>query len=301
MNLTLLRTFLAVYRAGSMTRAAALLGLSQPSVTAQMRALEQEWGHQLFVRLPRGIAPTTQADTLAESIAAHLDALESVTERGGVDEDDLAGRTVHLGGPAEFLAAMALPALADLVAAGLRLRITPGLPDELITGTAAGRFDLAISTVRPRRGGLVVTPFYDEELVLVAAPAVAARVDRSALRDQDPSSLSTLPMIAYGQERPLIRRYWSSAFGVPIRTSPAVVIPDLRGVAAAVEQGAGWSVLPRYLGRAALGSGALVELHRPQLPPINTMYLVVRAGPLPASVRRVRSRLVSRTRGPAGR
>jgi DNA-binding transcriptional LysR family regulator len=295
-NLTLLRTFLAVYRAGSMTRAAALLGVSQPSITAQMRALEEEWGHQLFLRLPRGIAPTTHADTLAEAIAAHIDALESVTERGSVDDQGLAGRTVHLGGPAEFLAAVALPALADLVAAGLRLRVTPGLPDELIAGIAAGRFELAITTVRPRRSGLVVMPFYDEELVLVAAPAVAARVDATALSRQDVSSLSALPLIAYSEERPLIRRYWSSVFGATVRTSPAVVIPDLRGVAAAVAEGAGWSVLPRYLCRAALDSGALVELHRPQLPPINTMSLVVRAGPLPAYVRRVRSRLVAWSR-----
>jgi DNA-binding transcriptional LysR family regulator len=43
-DLSLLRTFLAVYRAGSLTRAAAQIGLSQPTVTAQVRALEARLG-----------------------------------------------------------------------------------------------------------------------------------------------------------------------------------------------------------------------------------------------------------------
>ncbi len=41
-DLTLLRTFVTVHRAGSFTRAAALLGLSQPAVTSQIRTLERQ-------------------------------------------------------------------------------------------------------------------------------------------------------------------------------------------------------------------------------------------------------------------
>ncbi|NUR32319.1 MAG: LysR family transcriptional regulator, partial [Catenulispora sp.] len=78
MDLALLRTFLAVHRAGSLTRAAADLGLSQPAVTAQIRTLEQRVGTELFVRLPRGVAPTAAADDLARAVAPHLDALAAV-------------------------------------------------------------------------------------------------------------------------------------------------------------------------------------------------------------------------------
>ncbi|BFO22957.1 hypothetical protein SHKM778_93450 [Streptomyces sp. KM77-8] len=44
MDLALLRTFVTVHRAGSFTRAAALLGLSQPAVTSQIRTLERQLG-----------------------------------------------------------------------------------------------------------------------------------------------------------------------------------------------------------------------------------------------------------------
>ncbi|MZE71535.1 LysR family transcriptional regulator, partial [Streptomyces sp. SID5789] len=43
-DLNLLRTFLAVHRSRSFTAAARLLGLSQPTVTTQMRALERQTG-----------------------------------------------------------------------------------------------------------------------------------------------------------------------------------------------------------------------------------------------------------------
>ncbi|MQY12888.1 hypothetical protein SRB5_30270 [Streptomyces sp. RB5] len=69
-GLNLLRTFLAVHRAGSFTAAASLLGLSQPTVTAQIRALEQQTARELFERRPRGVVPTPAADELAVRVAA---------------------------------------------------------------------------------------------------------------------------------------------------------------------------------------------------------------------------------------
>ena len=52
-DLNLLRTFLAVYRAGTLTAAAPRLALSQSTVTTQIRTLEQQTGRSLFTRLVR--------------------------------------------------------------------------------------------------------------------------------------------------------------------------------------------------------------------------------------------------------
>ncbi|MER6683425.1 LysR family transcriptional regulator [Streptomyces olivaceoviridis] len=174
LDLNLLRTFLAVYRSGSFTGAARLLGLSQPTVTTQMRALERQTGRELFERLPRGVTPTPVADELAARIAAPLDELAAVagpTPRAGARAEP-----VHLAGPAELLCTRVLPALAPLIAEGVRLRVATGLTDPLLDELRAGRHDLVIATTRPRGRTVHAVPLTDEEFVLVAAPIWAERL-----------------------------------------------------------------------------------------------------------------------------
>ena len=89
-----------------------------------------------------------------------------------------------------------------------------------------------------------------------------------------------MPVVAYAEELPIIRRYWLTVFGRRPPMRAAVVVPDLRGVLATVVAGAGITVLPRYLAANALEQGELTVLHQPELSPINTIYLVVRAGSL---------------------
>jgi DNA-binding transcriptional LysR family regulator len=153
----------------------------------------------------------------------------------------------------------------------------------------AGRHDIVVATRRPRSTSLLVEPFADEEFVLVAAPEWAERLAGSEL----PDALADVPLISYAADLPIIRRYWRHVFDSTPRVNAALTVPDLRGVLTAVVAGAGWSVLPSYLCRAELGSGALRRLHVPAEPPINTAFLVQRLGaPLNPHVTLVRDRLL---------
>ncbi|GAA4889135.1 LysR family transcriptional regulator [Streptomyces coeruleoprunus] len=276
MDLNLLRTFLAVYRSGSFTAGAALLSLSQPTVTTQIRALERQLGRELFERLPRGVAPVPFADELALRVAGPLDELASFAGGGARGE---AVEPVRLAGPAELLCLRVLPALAPLVAErGVQLRVTAGLTDPLLEELRAGRHDLVIATSRPRGRALSAVPLADEEFVLVAAPVWAERVTPERVALEGPGSLLGVPLVVYAEDLPIARRYWRHVFGRRLGLRAAVTMPDLRGVLAAVVAGAGWSVLPRYLCAPELGSGALVALYEPEDPPINTAFLVQRPG-----------------------
>ncbi|MFD5341718.1 LysR family transcriptional regulator [Streptomyces hawaiiensis] len=274
-DLNLLRTFLAVYRSGSFTAAAQLLGLSQPTVTTQIRSLERQTRRELFERLPRGVAPTAVADELAARVAAPLDALAEATGHGPRAESR--AEPVHLAGPAELLSTRALPALAPLVTEGVRLRVATGLTEPLLDELRAGRHDLVIATSRPRGRTLSAVPLTDEELVLVAAPAWADRVAERPAAD-GPAALHDVPLITYAEDLPIVRRYWRHVFGRRLNCRAAVSVPDLRAVLALVTAGAGFSVLPRYLCAGELASGALVLLDAPEDAPINTGFLVQRPG-----------------------
>ncbi|EDY60660.2 MULTISPECIES: LysR family transcriptional regulator [Streptomyces] len=274
LDLNLLRTFLSVYRTGSFTAGARLLGLSQPTVTTQIRTLERQLGRELFERRARGVTPAPYADELAARIVQPLDSLAAVAGATGSAEDGPA-EPVHLAGPAELLSRCVLPGLAHLVERGVRLRITPGLTEPLLDDLRAGRHDLVIATFRPRGRTLTALPLNDEEFVLVAAPAWARRIGAP---EHLAAALHGVPLIAYAEDLPIVRRYWRHVFGRRLVRQPALTMPDLNGVKAAVVGGSGFTVLPRYLCAGELASGALALLHDPDDPPINTAFLVQRPG-----------------------
>ncbi|MFG2329824.1 LysR family transcriptional regulator [Streptomyces sp. NPDC048604] len=279
MDLALLRTFVTVHRAGSFTRAAALLGLSQPAVTSQIRTLERQLGRPLFLRQARGVTPTTIGDELAHRAAPHLDALVEIVETG-LDEESGA-RTLQLAGPPEFVSARALPALTPLVSQGLTIRTSLlGNTEETLEGLAAGHHDLAVATARPRGGLLAATPLCDEEHVLVAAPRWAARLGPEVPLHEGAVVLEQLPVVEVHESLPFVARYWSAVFESKPAASAAVIVPDLRAVLRSAAAGAGLAVLPRYLCRDALETGELVALLDPPVPPLRTYFLVVRTGTL---------------------
>ncbi|MFF7161520.1 LysR family transcriptional regulator [Streptomyces sp. NPDC008086] len=281
MDLALLRTFVTVHRAGSFTRAAALLGLSQPAVTSQIRTLERQLGRPLFLRQARGVTPTTIGDELAHKAAPHLDALVEITETGLDDESSL--RTLHLAGPPEFTAERALPALTELTGEdgqGFALRASFGNAEETLEGLAAGHHDLAITTARPRGALLTATPLCDEEHVLVAAPRWEERIGSVMLSSKGAHALEDVPVVEVHESLPFVSRYWASVYDCRPAAPGTVIVPDLRAVLACAVAGAGLAVLPRYLCAAPLERGDVVPLHDPPVPPLRTYFLVARTGTL---------------------
>lgn len=95
----LLRSFLAVVEAGSVTAAAPLVGRTQSAVSLQIKRLEESLGQVLFLRKARGVAPTSRGEQLvpyARRIVALLDEA-AVTLR----EKPLTG-PVRVGIPVEY-------------------------------------------------------------------------------------------------------------------------------------------------------------------------------------------------------
>ncbi|WP_104164280.1 LysR family transcriptional regulator [Cryobacterium sp. N22] len=265
------RTFVTVYRAGSLTEAASLLGMSQPTATAHIHALETQLGYSLFTRTRSGVIPTQKAAQLAREVAGHIDALDDISSLG--TENESTARTVYIGGPAELLTTVVLPRLETVSRrAASQINVTFGLAAELLEGLRAGRLDVVISSIRPRVQGVESTPLFDEIFALVGAPRWAG-VDHAL------ESLVNIPVVVFDHDLPIVRRYWRTVFQQgPSELSVAAVIPDLRGIREAVVSGIGMSVLPLYLIAEELRAGTLVVLFEPVMPPLNTVYLAVRAG-----------------------
>lgn len=90
MEIYQLRTFVTVAREGSITRASELLFLSQPAVSAHIKAMEDELGLVLFERTPRGMSLTAGGTKLLakaeQMIALHRDFVDEAKRiKGGVN------------------------------------------------------------------------------------------------------------------------------------------------------------------------------------------------------------------------
>ncbi|MFE5668417.1 LysR family transcriptional regulator [Streptomyces niveus] len=79
---------LAVAEAGSVTAAAELLRVAQPSMSQQIRGLERELGVQLFARTPTGLVPTVvgRAFLREAEVAVSASRRARATARAGADE-----------------------------------------------------------------------------------------------------------------------------------------------------------------------------------------------------------------------
>src|SRR3954471_6052290 len=76
-NVSDLMAFLAVARAGSFTRAAQQLGISQPALSHAIKELEKRLGLRLLSRTTRSVSTTEAGERLLRTIAPHFDEIEA--------------------------------------------------------------------------------------------------------------------------------------------------------------------------------------------------------------------------------
>lgn len=193
MELRHLRYFVAVAREGHVTRAAARLGIAQPPLSQQIRALEDEVGATLLQRHPRGVALTDAGRAFladAEAVlagAAQAAARARRTARGEVGRIAVGFTT---SAPFHPLVARAIRAFR-----GERPDVSFVLEEtgsaELLAGLRAERLDVAfVRSGLTGAEGLTVHPLLQEDMV-AALPArhPLARRPRLTLRDLAPETL----------------------------------------------------------------------------------------------------------------
>lgn len=259
-NWTLMRSFMAVMRAGSLTRAAAALGTTQPTVGRHMRTLEHAAGDALFDRQGQHLVPTERARDLyarARDVERDVTALA----RAFAAPLDAVGGTVRVT-TSEIFAVHVLPPLL-----GPLLDRHPTLALEVVSSNTVEDLlrrdaDVAVRFVRPSQPDLVARKVAEVPLGLYAARAY---VERHGL----PTSLDGLAghRLVAEPGGPEIRAFLEPR-GVPLdRLHLALQSDSLLVRQGAVRAGLGIGPLHRWIGDAdpAL-SRVLPSLDLPALP-----------------------------------
>jgi DNA-binding transcriptional LysR family regulator len=205
MELRHLRYFLAVAEERHMTRAAARLGLQQPPLSQQIRALENELGTKLFTRLPRGVELTAAGEAFLEEAQTVLSAVERARARARAAALGQRGRiSIGLTTSASLHPAVTrtLRAYANnhaAVALDLHANSAAGLTEALL------RQDVHVAIIRAavsRPADLIFRELARENM-LIALPANHHLIRRTASGANAPIPLGALA----GERMILVRRH----------------------------------------------------------------------------------------------
>jgi DNA-binding transcriptional LysR family regulator len=284
--------FVAVAEERSFTRAADLLGVSQPTLSKQVRALENALGTSLLVRDRAGIELTSAGEALlphAQRILIEADnAIRSVHEVASLRR----GR-VRMGATPSMIEGLLAPVLTRFRAEHpqIDLELHEAGSRDLTAELSSGRIDLALLIVplAARIPELETSVVYTERLVL-ASPAGADMPDR-----MDVADLVDLPLVMFREGYDLRDVTLRACQAAGFEPRLAVEGGEMGSVLRFVESGLGHAVVPDIV------MGTRTGLRRTQLenPPLSRSIAVAH-GPLetlPLAARAFRSLLVETLQG----
>ena len=285
-----LRSFLYVSRHRSISKAAADLGLSQPTVTEHIQRLEEGYRRALFTRGPNGVELTIAGEALKRTIQSSIEQLDRLS----FAETPMEAH-VGLGGPPDLLSMRVLPALRPLYDDDIFIRIRPGTAEQLMHQLEDHTLDLFVATrqVSSATTPVVYKPLFDEEYVLVGDSGWYARIHNTINPTDTPEeierktvdALKGAPFLAFDdtltviRDHPLVHKHRNAIFTDDAMRQVPLIVPDFRALREVAVTGAGVTVIPRYIVQDALREQALFELYEPVTRKYNTLYIAYRDEP----------------------
>jgi DNA-binding transcriptional LysR family regulator len=252
----------------SFTAAARRLALSQPAVSTQVSELEQRLGLRLIERVGKKAVATaagTEVIAHARRIAAEVEAAGIAMRR---HREGFLGR-VRVGALPAILNYILLPGIVPFQRAypNIEVVLRTGTTPELVPLLAENELDLVLGALPVEHKAIDVQPLRMHPLLAVFPGATQGLPDAIT-----PAEMMRHPLIVDGVSRnDALVHAWLREAGYEPR--PVMEIGDTESIKCAVAAGLGMSVLPSFILRAEVVSGALIT--RPLDPAIRrTMVLL---------------------------
>jgi DNA-binding transcriptional LysR family regulator len=257
-----LRTFLEISRLGSFTRAATRLGYAQSTVTAQIKALESEFGIRLLDRGARRVGLTAAGSALVRHAEDILRRTEDARSHVRSLCDGESGGELRVGAP-ETLCAYRLPTVLRAVSVrhpGIRVSFRSGSRADLLDDLASGALDAAF-LLEPRlhAGPLLVEALVPEPLTVIAAPGHPLTA-LPRIRGEDLDDETVLLLDRGCAQRTVFERHLAD---LGARHRSAMEFTSVEAVKRCVGAGLGIAAVPAVAVDEELRRGGLVALPWP--------------------------------------
>ena len=287
MELRHLRYFIAVAEEGHITRAAERLGIQQPPLSNQIRALERELDVLLFRRKPRGVELTDAGRALlvdARSILAHVDHAFAATRRTARGEQGRIAVGFTSSAPFHPFVPRVLRAFRQSFPL-VSLVLEESGTSEMVAALRGEKIDAAfIRSPVPEPAGLVLLALLEEEMMAVLPTGHELARSKAPLRL---AALANETFVLYrrpvgaGLHDTIIAACHAAGFSPSVSQEAPRITSTLNLVAAAL----GVSIVPASLQRLHMEGVVFRRIKGPVRPhaPLNLIY---RRGEQSAAVRR---------------
>lgn len=269
LNVHQLRIFRTVVRAGSFSRAAEELRITQPSVSIQVRELERALGAELFEQVGKRIFLTDAGRVLDEYAVRILTLLEEA-ERAVRDLRGMSSGPLRVGANNTSATYLLPPLLARLreqaPEADISLEILP--TGRVYEKLLRNELDVGVVGDGMRHDSIVHFPYHTDELVVITSP----RSRLSGRKDVTAAELVRQRLVLRERgsgTRETTERAFRSLGLVP---TPAMELPSNEAVVQAVGADLGVGVVSRLAAEEALRRGQVVVVEIPDFRPTRTLW-----------------------------
>jgi DNA-binding transcriptional LysR family regulator len=264
MELAQLRSFYAIAREHSVTRASARLGLTQPALSLQIKALEAELGEVLFSRQRKQMQLTQAGELFYQHVQTVLATLEEAKAEVAALQHLLRG---HLAiATSDTNCAYILPPVLRQFRADypqVRIDIRNRMSAQVLELVVEHEVDFGIATVSmAHRHVTTDTLFHREDVVICPAEHPLSTAASVSLAQVSPYPL--LALSPGSTSRQLLEMAFQRA-GVPMQV--AMNLGSIEVIKRFVESGLGVAIVPHIAVAEEAQRGRLVAITSPDLPP----------------------------------
>lgn len=237
-------------------RAALACHVSQPTLSQQLRALEERLGVSLIERRLKGVELTPVGREIADRARRLLVEVEDVRSLARRAAEGAVG-TIRFGVTPTLGPYLMAPIVAALhrERPGLKLYIREGIPDDQAMELARGQIDMLLGPMPIEGDALTVEPLFREKLHLVAPPDHPL-----AQRRCRPADLAGAPILSLDRRHHLHRQVASLCADYGMQLLRGYEGTSLDSIQQMVGSGLGMAIMPEFYLRSESGGTVGVKL-----------------------------------------
>ena len=286
-NFEYYKVFYYVAKYQNFTKAAKVLGSSQPNITREMNCLEEETGCTLFIRTNRGVRLTPEGESLYAHVSAAMGQFQAAEDEMA-ENLSLEHGSIAIGASETALNIFLLDHLKafHLEYPGIRLKIFNHSTPQAVQAAENGEIDFAVvttpTTAEPPLSEVRLMPFRE---ILIGGKTFTALGSQELTL----SELSGYPLIGMGQESMTWRFYHDFFLAHRLDYAPDTEAATTDQILPLVKSELGLAFLPEPMAKDALARNEIVQIKLREKVPERMVCLVYdRKRPLSAAVQRLK-------------